>query len=213
MAPKKWWKWYGISRNSCITLWITKNHWKHLKHLKVWILWYMNHIAKQFVSIHKGWKHTCSMRIALFLNMYTTGMPYMFPNKCNDAKSWLTGKTLMLGKTEGRRRWWQDEMAGWHHWLNGHEFEQILGDSEGQGSWACCSLWGLIVLDMTEELNNNEGSQHISVNFNKVNYCNTFVRWMHLTNKTTGKKPLTKAYAGWFHFYKVYKQKNYNLGW
>ena len=36
----------------------------------------------------------------------------------------------------------EDEMVGWHHWLNGHEFEQTLGDSEGQGSLACCSPWG-----------------------------------------------------------------------
>ena len=34
------------------------------------------------------------------------------------------------------------EIVGWHHRLNGHESEQILGDSEGQGSLACCSLWG-----------------------------------------------------------------------
>ena len=37
----------------------------------------------------------------------------------------------------------EDEMLGWHHWLNGHEFEQSLGDSEGQGSLARCSSWGL----------------------------------------------------------------------
>ena len=49
-------------------------------------------------------------------------------------------KTLMLGKTEGkRRRGKQDEMVGWHHRLNGHEFEQTQGDSEGQGSLLCCS--------------------------------------------------------------------------
>ena len=36
----------------------------------------------------------------------------------------------------------QDEMVGWHHWLNGHELEQTQGDSEGQGSLACCSSWG-----------------------------------------------------------------------
>ena len=36
----------------------------------------------------------------------------------------------------------EDEMVGWHHRLNGHEFEQALGDSEGQGSLSCCSLWG-----------------------------------------------------------------------
>ena len=53
-------------------------------------------------------------------------------------------KTLMLGKIEGRRRrgMIEDEMAGWHHRLNGHEFEQTLGDSEGQGSLSCCSPWG-----------------------------------------------------------------------
>ena len=47
-------------------------------------------------------------------------------------------KNLMLGKIEGRRRGQQDEMVGWHHRLSGHEFEQTLGDSGGQGSLACC---------------------------------------------------------------------------
>ena len=44
----------------------------------------------------------------------------------------------------------EDEMVGWHHQLNGHEFEQALGDSEGQGSLACCSPWGHKESDMTE---------------------------------------------------------------
>ena len=49
--------------------------------------------------------------------------------------------TLMLGKIEGRKRMrWQDETAGWHHWLNGHESEQTLGESDG--SLVCCSPWG-----------------------------------------------------------------------
>ena len=50
----------------------------------------------------------------------------------------------MLGKIEGRRRKGatEDEMDGWHHQLNGHEFEQAPEDSEGQGSLVCCSLWG-----------------------------------------------------------------------
>ena len=43
----------------------------------------------------------------------------------------------------------EDEMVGWHHQLNGHEFEQTLVDSKGQGSLACCSLWGCKELDMT----------------------------------------------------------------
>ena len=64
-------------------------------------------------------------------------------------------KTLMLGKIEGKRRRGatEDEMVGWHHRLNAHEFEQTPGNSEGQGSLVCCSPWGRKELDMTEQLN------------------------------------------------------------
>ena len=70
-------------------------------------------------------------------------------------------KTLMLGKTEGRRR------RGWERtiWLdgitllNGHEFEQALGDGEGQESLACCSPWGHRESDITERLSNNYTSR------------------------------------------------------
>jgi len=44
----------------------------------------------------------------------------------------------------------EDKMVGWHHRLNRHEFEQTPGDSEGQGSLACCSLWDCKELNMTE---------------------------------------------------------------
>ena len=57
----------------------------------------------------------------------------------------LLEKTLMLGKKDQRQEekgTTEDEMVGWHHRLNEHEFEQALGDSEGQGSLACCSSWG-----------------------------------------------------------------------
>ena len=47
-------------------------------------------------------------------------------------------------------------MVGWHHQLNGHKSEQTPGDSEGQGSLACCSPCGHRELDTTEQLNNNE---------------------------------------------------------
>ena len=49
----------------------------------------------------------------------------------------------------------EDEMVGWHHQLNGHEFKQTLGDSEGQGSLACHSPWGCKESNMTYQLNNN----------------------------------------------------------
>ena len=51
-------------------------------------------------------------------------------------------KTLIWGKKAKEKRAAGDEMVGWHHRLNRHEFEQILGDNEGQGSLACCSPWG-----------------------------------------------------------------------
>ena len=47
----------------------------------------------------------------------------------------------------------EDEMAGWHHQLHGHEFEQAPGVGEGQGSLECCSPWGLKESDTTEQLN------------------------------------------------------------
>ena len=59
-----------------------------------------------------------------------------------------------LGKTEGRRRrGQQDEMVGWHHQLDGYEFEQTLGVGDGQGSLVCCSPWGCKESDTTEWLN------------------------------------------------------------
>ena len=67
-------------------------------------------------------------------------VPILWPP---DAKSWLTGKDPDA-RIDWRQEKWatEDKMAGWHHQLNGHEFEQTLGDSEGQGSLACCSPWG-----------------------------------------------------------------------
>ena len=65
----------------------------------------------------------------------------------------------MLGKIEGRsRRGRQRMMVGWHHRLNVHEFEQTLGDSEGQGSLVCSSPWVTIELDTIQRLNKNKYS-------------------------------------------------------
>ena len=67
-------------------------------------------------------------------------------------------KTLMLGKIEGRmkRGRQRDEVVGWHHRLNGHDFEQALGVGAGQGNLACCSPWGHKESDMNERLNRTE---------------------------------------------------------
>ena len=70
-----------------------------------------------------------------------------------DAKNWLLEKTLMLGKSLEEKRMTEDEMVGWHHQLDGHEFGQALGVGDGQGSLACCSPWGCKESDKTEWLN------------------------------------------------------------
>ena len=68
-----------------------------------------------------------------------------------DAMSWLTGKDPDAGKDwrQEKKGLTEDEMVRGHHWLNGHEFQQALGDGEEQGSLACCSLWGHKESDMT----------------------------------------------------------------
>ena len=70
-----------------------------------------------------------------------------------------------LGKTlkQEEKGMTEDEMAGWYHRLNGHEFEQTPGDGEGHGSLVCWSPWGHKELDMTEWLNNNQKCLHWSV--------------------------------------------------
>ena len=72
-----------------------------------------------------------------------------------DVKNWLIGKD-----PDARKDWRQeekgmteDEMVGWHHWVDGHEFDQALGVGDGQGSLACCSSWGRKKLDTTKWLN------------------------------------------------------------
>ena len=66
-----------------------------------------------------------------------------------DVNSQLIVKDLDVGKDWGQeeKTVTEDEMFGWHHWLNGNEFEQTLGDSEGQGSLACWSPWDYKELD------------------------------------------------------------------
>ena len=70
-------------------------------------------------------------------------------------KSWLIGKDSDAGRDWGQedKGTTEDEMAGCHHWLDGHEFEWTLGDGDGQGGLACCDSWGCKESDTTEWLN------------------------------------------------------------
>ena len=78
---------------------------------------------------------------------------------------WESGKSSSgsLMETYEQCRGIEYETVGWHHRLNGHEFEQTSEDSEGQGSLACCSPWGLKESDTTEWLNNNNKSENFLI--------------------------------------------------
>ena len=74
----------------------------------------------------------------IFIGRIDAKAPIIWPP---DVKSWLTGKNPDAGKDwrQEEKGATEDEMIGWDHWLSGHEFEQTLGDSEGQESLVCCS--------------------------------------------------------------------------
>ena len=73
-----------------------------------------------------------------------------------DVKSWLTGKDSDTGKDWRQEKGTEDEMVGWHHRLNGHEFEQAPGVGDGQEKLVCYSPWGRKGWDTTQQLNWSE---------------------------------------------------------
>ena len=97
-----------------------------------------------------------------------------------NAKSWLIGKD-----SDARRDWRQeekgtteDEMAAWHHWLNGRESEWTPGDGDGQGGLACCDSWGCKESDTTERLNWTELNWwliHVDVWQKTTKFCKAII--------------------------------------
>ena len=96
-----------------------------------------------------------------------------------DGKNWLIGKDPDAGKDwrQEQKGMTEDEMVGWYHWLKGHEFEQALGDGEGQGSLECYSPWGHKELDTTEWLNSNKDHSVIQGGLSQVVIEHTVSRW------------------------------------
>ena len=87
----------------------------------------------------------------IFIGRTDAEAPILWPP---DAKNWLIGKDPDAGKDQRQEKGTEDEMVGWHYRLNGHEFEQTPGYSEGQGSLMCYSPWGFRVRhDWETELN------------------------------------------------------------
>ena len=100
----------------------------------------------------------------IFIGRTEAEAPILWPP---DVKSWITGKdpNAVQDWGQGEKGATEDEMVRWHHWLNGHEFEQTQGESEGQGSLGWCSSWGFKESDKTERLSNNATKQAATLGF------------------------------------------------
>ena len=96
--------------------------------------------------------------------------PKLWPS---DVKNWLLGKDPDSGKDRGQEEkgMTEDEMVGWHHWCDVHEFEQALGVGNGQWSLVYCSPWGHKQLDRIERLNWTE----VLIYLTQVNHSNQFL--------------------------------------
>ena len=114
-----------------------------------------------------------------------------------DAKSQLVGKD-----SDAEKGWRQEEkgmtenkLVGWHHWLNGHEFEQALGDGEGQGSLACCSPGGRRVRHdwVTEQ-------QRQKAKMSQITWPWKYREFMKLSWQNLYLKPGLSTPTGWFIF-------------
>ena len=161
---------YGFSTSH---VWMWELDHKESRALKNWCFWTMVLEktlescldCKEIKPVHPKGNQS---RIFIGRTDAETEAPILWPP---DVKSQLIGKDPDAGKDwrQEENRTTEDEMVGWHHQLNGHEFEQVLGDGEGQGGLPCCSPWGHKESDMTEQLNNNKNSFVISYPNRSVN--------------------------------------------
>ena len=113
--------------------------------------WNQSILRKSSPNSH--WKDWClKMKLQYFGHLMQKALIWNDPNA---GKDWRREEKGMK----------EDEMVGWHHWLNGHEFEQTLGVGDGQGCLACCSPWVHKESDTTEPLNYTHLSLVIFVKF------------------------------------------------
>ena len=133
-----------------------------------WVLYRYRHLASPsknesfphvwacFSSCSSHIHHAECLPFYIFFFFFKNGTkaetPVLWPPH---AKSWLIGKDFDAGRDWGQEEkgTTKDEMAGWHHQLNGREFEWTPGVGDGQGGLACCNSWGRKESDTTERLN------------------------------------------------------------
>ena len=93
--------------------------------------------------------------ILIYIKMNNANQHWLYLTITTNVKRWLIGKDSDAGRDWGEEEkgTTKDEMAGWHHWLDGRESEWTPGVGDGQGGLACCDSWGRKESDMTEQLN------------------------------------------------------------
>ena len=123
-----------------------------------------------------------------------------------DAKNWLIRKDLVAWKDwrQEEKGMTEDEMVGWHHWLDGHEFVQVPGVGDGQGILVCYSPWGHKVSDMSDRLHwLNRWKEQWNVNFLSLtkHLSNHKAIWQQVsTNFYWNKKKTIKNYSFLYFF-------------
>ena len=126
-----------------------------------------------------------------------------------DVKNWLTGKDPDAGSDWGQeeKETTEDEVVGWHHQLDGHEFEQALGDGKRQGSLMCSSPWTCKELDTPE--------QRTELNWSELNQMNLSCRCGKLCGANKDELLYSPSYRSYsielnitdHYFYKIYATK------
>ena len=134
-------RWWGIRMNTCCVLDVWSAAGAHRRHS-----------SPSFREIQPVHPKGSQSWIFIGRTVAEAEAPILWPP---DAKNWLIWKDPDAGKDWGQEEkgTTEDEMVGWHHRLDGYEFEQTLGVGDGQGGLACCSPWGHKALDTTEQLN------------------------------------------------------------
>ena len=135
---KKGW----MPKNWCFELW----HWRRFLRVP-WTTRRSDESILKEINLNIHWKDWCWSWSSKALATWCKELTYW---KDPDAgKDW--------GQEEKRAT--EDDMVGWHHWLNGYKFEQTLRDSEGQGNLVCCSSWSCQESHVTEPLHNNNNNR------------------------------------------------------
>ena len=137
--------------------------------------WIIKKVAHQRINAFEFWCWRRLLRVPWIakrsnqsiLKEINSEAPILWPP---DMKSWLIGKDPDGGKDWRREEKGktEDEMVGWHHQLNGREFEWTPGVGDGQGGLACCNSWGRKELDTTEQLNWTELKHNSKVQVTKI---------------------------------------------